>query len=246
MILRTSLFLFAALALAAQSPTADVSGVWSRAGGGGAGNRNPVTQWSAEKLSFTPEGAKLWNANKPGKGPRQVPPAFGNDPMGDANPPGLYRTLVYNRSFEMIQLPGRVVQMFEWAKVWRTIWTDGRPVPEDIAEGPFWYGYSVGKWEGDTLLVETLALDERAWFDEWGTPFAAGTRVTERWRRVDPTKLELIITVQDPFTYQKPWTSSPVVYSAQKNTDVREMIFAPMDEKTFNTRVRDAAAGVKK
>ena len=136
MILRTSLFLFAALALAAQSRTADVSGVWSRAGGGG-GNRNPVTQWSAEKLSFTLEGAKLWNANKPGKGPRQVPPAFGNDPMGDANPPGLYRTLVYNRSFEMIQLPGRVVQMFEWAKVWRTIWTDGRPVPEDIAEGPF-------------------------------------------------------------------------------------------------------------
>src|SRR5512146_3072565 len=75
----------------AQKPAPDLSGVYTRAGGGGA--QNPMSQWSAQALPFTPEGLARFNANKPGKGPRQVPPALGNDTLGDSNPPGLYRTL---------------------------------------------------------------------------------------------------------------------------------------------------------
>jgi hypothetical protein len=225
----------------------DLTGVWSRGGGGaGRGAGKLATQWGVDNPPFTPAGLAQLNANKPGKGPRQIPPALGNDPMGEANPPGLYRTLIYNRPFEFVQTTGRVVQMFEWAKVWRTIWTDGRPAPEDIPEGPFWYGYSTGKWEGGELVVETVALDERAWLDEWGTPFAAGARVTERWRRVAEGRLTLTISMNDPLTYQKPWTSAPQTFTLQKKAELGEMIFAPMDEKEFNTRVRDAAAGVKK
>ncbi|MBZ5674489.1 MAG: hypothetical protein LAP61_09610 [Acidobacteriia bacterium] len=222
---------------------AGLDGVWVR--GGGAGRGGPTTQWSPDALAFTPAGQKQLEANKSGKGPRAVVPAFGNDPMGGANPPGLYRTLIYNRPFEMVQLPGRVVQLFEWAKIWRVIWTDGRPVPDDIPEGPYWYGYSVGKWEGDTLVVQTMALDERAWFDEWGTPFSSDARVEERWRRVSKDKMELVIKVTDPTFYVKPWVSDPKIYTLQPKGELIEMIFAPMDEIQFNNRIRDPAAGKK-
>ena len=119
----------------AQQPAPDLSGVYTRSGGS-AGARNPATEWGAETLPFTPEGLARFNANKPGKGPRQVPPALGNDTLGDSNPPGLYRTLIYNRPFEIVQTPGKVIQLFEWAKAWRVIWTDGRPAPDDLPAGP--------------------------------------------------------------------------------------------------------------
>jgi len=238
------LTLFAILPVAlAQSPkpAADLNGTWLRAGGGR--DNSPMSQWSPEKLPFTAAGLKKFNDNKPGKGPRMGPPAFGNDPIGGANPPGLYRTLIYPRPFEMIQLPGKVVQIFQWGKIWRVIYTDGRPVPDDIAEGPFWYGYSVGKWEGDTLVVHTLSLDERAWMDEWGTPFSGDAKFEERWRRTAPDKIELTIKVTDPMYYEKPWTSNAKVYSTTK--EEVEVIFAPMDEKVFNDRIRDTAGGKK-
>src|SRR5437868_2816262 len=97
-------------AVQAQKPAPDLSGVYTRSGGGGA--QNPMSQWSAQALPFTPEGLTRFNANKPGKGPRQVPPAFGNDTLGDSNPPALYRTLIYNRPFEIVQTSGKVIQLF--------------------------------------------------------------------------------------------------------------------------------------
>lgn len=226
----------------AQRP--DFTGSWQRGGGGGGGaaGNKMATQWGGELPSYTAEGLAKFNANKPGKGPRQIPPANGNDPMGEANPPGLYRTLIYNRPFEFVQSQDKVVQLFEWAKVWRNIWTDGRPVPADVAAGPYWYGYSVGKWDGDTLVVETLGLDDRAWMDEWGTPFSSDARITERWKKTGADRLELTITVTDPAMFTKPWTSGPVVYNRLRG-EVLEMIFAPMDEKVFNQRIRDPAAG---
>lgn len=239
--------LLAVTALAAWAQTPDFSGVWVRSGGGNAvrGDGKAVSQWSAGDLPFTKEGREQLNANKPGKGPRAVMPAFGNDPMGGANPPGLYRTLVYNRPFEFVQTNGKVVQLLEWARVHRIIHTDGRPVPEDVPAGPYWYGYSVGKWEGDTLVVTTMGVDSRAFMDEWGTPFSDEARFVERWRRTAPNRMELIMTVHDPVTYSEPWTSIPITYTLQANADIEEMIFAPMDEVVFNERVRDPAGGKK-
>ena len=230
----------APLALAQQTAKSSVnlSGVWLA--GGGRGSR-PQSEWSTEPLPFTPKGLATFQANKPGKGPRQAPPAFGNDPIGGANPPGLYRALIYSRPFEFVQLPDKLIQMFEWGRVWRAIYTDGRPVPDDVPAGPYWYGYSVGKWEGDTLVVTTLALDERAWFDEWGVPFSGEARVEERWQRIAPDKIQLKITVHDPVTYSKPWTSSPVMYTLQHGVEPEEIIFSPMDENVFNDRIRNPA-----
>lgn len=236
-----------ALAQTVATKSPDISGVWNRAGGEGNG---PMSQWSGKPLPFTAAGLAKFNANKPGKGPRQIPPALGNDPIGDANPPGLYRTLAYNRPFEMIQLPDRVLQIFEWGKTWRVIWTDGRQVPDEVVSGPYWYGYSVGKWEGDTLVVQTVGLDGRAWLDEWGTPFSDETRVEERWRRADANTLALTLTVNDPELYAPAFVSDPKTYRLQPKgspgAELLEQIFAPIDEKEFNERIRNPAAGVKK
>ena len=237
----------AALALpvaAHAQDSAAFDGVWVRQGGGE--RSNPMSQWSARELPFTAEGEARFDANKPGKGPRQIMPARGNDPIGGANPPGLYRTLIYNRPFELVLDDEKVVQLFEWSRVWRVIWTDGREVPDVVAAGPYWYGYSVGEWQDDTLIVQTVGLDGRAWLDEWGTPYSDLARIEERWRLADENTLELTITVHDPDSYAEPWTSDPITYARQDkdspNGELFEVIYAPIDEQEFNDRIRDPAA----
>ena len=229
----------------------DLTGVWlAGGGGGGAAAANapaPMTQWTRQPLPLTPAGLAKMNSNKSGKGPRAVMPAFGNDPIGDANPPGIMRTLVYNRPFQIFNAGDQIVTLFEWGHFWRTFWMDGRKAPED--PDPRWYGYSVGHWEGDTLVVGTVGLDARAWLDEWGTPFSEEAKVEERWRRPDHDTLELTFTFTDPKYFTKPWTSDIRRYKLQgkKSPDgeLLEVIFAPLDEQEFNRRIRNPAAGVK-
>jgi hypothetical protein len=237
------------LASAAQSTQVarpDLSGVWSiEADHYNPRDRSsfPESQWSVERLPFTLQGRAAFDANKPGRGPRTVKPELVNDSQYSANPNGLYRALQYSRPFEFGNLSGKVVQLFGWGLAWRIIHTDGRPVPDNVAAGPFWYGYSVGRWEDDVLVVTTLALDERAWLDEWGTPFSAEARIEERWRRVKPDALQLTISVRDPTYYTRPWTSGPITYRLQKkDVEPLEIIFAPMDVESFNQTLRNPAA----
>src|SRR5215470_10513518 len=82
--------------------------------------------------------------------------------------------------------------------------TDGRPLPAD--PNPSWNGYSSGKWEGDTLVVETTGFRDDQWLDISGTPASDAMRITERFRRVNYGNLEIELTVDDPKTYTKPWT----------------------------------------
>src|SRR5262245_47423964 len=239
----------------------DLSGVWLAQGGGGRGSRGnnvaPVadkrgflpdggvlTQWGPSS-PLTPAGLKAVNTNLSGKGPRAVPPVNANDPLGDANPPGLLRALAYNRPFQIIQTQDKVVQLFEWTRVWREIWTE-REMPKEIDQfWGRWYGYSVGKWDGETFVVDTVGLDARGWMDEWGDPISDQLRLTERWRRLDADRLELVLNISDPGMYTKPWTSTPRIFRLQKkgspNAEMLEVIFAPMDERDFNKRIRDPA-----
>jgi len=222
----------------------DLSGVWMPA----TNTRGfPVTQWTPDDLPFTRDGRAMFDANIPGKGPRETLPALGNDPLGTANPPGLYRTLVYPRPWEFIQTEEKVVQTFEWGKHWRAIWTDGREVPDEMVSGPYWYGYSVGQWQGDTLVVTTNNIDGRQWMDEWGTPISEYDAVIEeRWRRVSDDRLELTITVRDAEVYSRAWTSTIMAYERQPKGSVAdepiEQIFAPIDEILFNETIRDPIA----
>lgn len=233
---------------AAKPPSAkvpDFTGVWLLTGGGGGGgnafSKRPQSQWSDTELPFTAAGKAKFLANKPGKGPRMIKPVYGNDPIGGANPPGLMRSLVYSRPVEIDQVPGKLIQLFAWGRIFRIVYTDGRPVPDDVPQGPFWYGYSVGHWEDDTLVVNTLALDGRAWLDEWGTPFSDDARIEERWQRTSADTLQLKITVTDPTIYATPWTSAAINYKLQHGVEPEEIIFSPMDENAFNNAIRNPA-----
>jgi hypothetical protein len=219
----------------------DLSGVWLLGRGGGTG-----TVFSTDTPSLTAEGMAKLNANKPGFGPRAVVPAFGNDPIGDANPPGLPRMLFYPRPFQIVQLADKILEVFEWTRVWREVWTDGRKAPED--PDPKWYGTSIGRWEGDTFVVETSGLDPRAWLDQWGYPYSEEARLVERYRRADRDNLELTVTLNDPKFYTKPWTTEKKIFRLQQkgspDSELLEVIFAPLDENSFNKRIRNPAGGL--
>ena len=110
---------------------------------------------------------------------------------------------------KIVQTEDLVLIIYEANGGLRQIFTDGRPLPSGWLTGdvqPFWYGYSTGKWEGDTLVVETAGFNELMWLDEEGTPITNTGHLTERIRRVNFGTLEIQITVNDPKTFTKGWT----------------------------------------
>ena len=123
----------------------------------------------------------------------------------------------------------------------RNIWMDGRELP--INPEPRWNGYSVGRWEGDTLVIDTIGFDDRAWLDQYGNVYSTDMRLEERWRRVDRDTLEAVYRVDDPTSYTRPWVSTTKVWRRQAH-ELREIFCAPMDELFFNEAVRDPAGGV--
>jgi len=106
---------------------------------------------------------------------------------------------------KIIQTPGLVLILYEANDGIRQIFTDGRPLPNHDPD-PWWYGYSIGKWEGDALVVETTGFKDQGWIDEEGTPISSAASVRERFRRLNYGTLEIEITVDDPKTFTRPWS----------------------------------------
>jgi len=105
---------------------------------------------------------------------------------------------------KMIQIPGLIVLMSENSAIYRQIFTDDRPLPED--PWPYWFGYSSGKWEGDTLVVHTIGFKDEQWLDRNGTPLTDAAKMTERFQRPNFGTLLIEITIDDPKAYTKPFT----------------------------------------
>lgn len=217
----------------------DFSGVWW-----GRGNSflmgNPVPP-------MTPAGQKMFNANKPSSGPRAVVPALGNDPMGRCDPLGYPRNLWLNtRSNEFVQTPVKLVQIFEWTHATREIFLDGRKLPVD--PDPRWYGYAVGRWEGDTLVINSNGYDDRTWLDSLGYPHTDEMTLEERWRHPDAETLEVTMTLTDPKAYTKPWVGGKQTFKLQLPkgvTILEEAYCVPSEEESFNTQVRNPAGAGK-
>jgi len=128
-----------------------------------------------------------------------------DDPYSHCLPPVVPRINSGNRPFKILQLPGLVVILYETGYIFRQIFTDGRPLPKDPQ--PAWLGYSVGKWEGDTFVVDTIGFKDQGWLDgNKGNPHSDAMHVTERFRRVNFGRLELQETIDDPKAYTKPFT----------------------------------------
>ena len=127
-----------------------------------------------------------------------------DDPGSHCLPIGFLRLHTDGMYRKMIQLPGLLVMLNERNTSFRQIFLDGRPLPVD--PNPSFNGYSTGKWDGDTLVVETNGFRDGQWLDRGGSPLSDGAKVTERIRRVNFGNMEVEVTVDDPKAYTKPWT----------------------------------------
>jgi len=131
--------------------------------------------------------------------------AFGQgDPTAHCLPGGIMKLHSDPLLRKIVQVPGLLVILNERNASYRQIFTDGRPLPEDPQ--PSFIGYSSGKWDGDTLVVETNGFRDGVWLDRKGSPLTEAGKITERFRRPSYGKLEVEFTVNDPKAYTAPWT----------------------------------------
>jgi hypothetical protein len=138
----------------------------------------------------------------------------------------------------MVQTPQSVLVLYMFEKRWRTIWTDGRPLPKD--PDPRWYGYSVGRWQDDTtLVVDTIGMDDRTWLDNAGNPHSDQLHVEEVYRRINADRMELTVTIDDLKVYTTKWTPRnrlPLV-RLPPGTDLMEMINNASDIQAYRRSI---------
>lgn len=222
--------IFCALPSGAQTPASapagapDISGIWSRLRDGAVarGYENyvldfgksdadsPMTPWAAAKYKIT--------------GPRyhgSDPKTVMSDPVFQCFPPGVPRIYLFNFPVQIAQVPGQVLMLFEYDHYVRRIYTDGRP--HDSGNGPMWMGDSVGKWEGDTLVVDTNNFNDRTFIDRVGRPHSDALHLTERIRRIDQKYMEIAFTVDDPKAYTKPW-GTKLIFESKPDWKIMEQV----------------------
>lgn len=144
-----------------------------------------------------------------------------DNPDAHCLPLGLMQLHTHSQPRKMIQTPGVIVILYEANGGVRQIFTDGRPQPKDPE--PWWFGYSTGKWDGDTLAVETTGFRDLGWLDVEGSPLTESGKIIERFRRPDYGHLEIEVTIDDPKAYTKPWTVT-IHQRIMLNTDLIEFV----------------------
>jgi hypothetical protein len=192
----------------------DLSGIWMRfqgQGGGTTGAAIPAPPGTPPVATFFdigagfPEGLPFrpWAAEL-----KQVRNAANSKDNPDAHclPMGLTQFHMHPQPRRIIQSPALMTILYEANYGVRYIFMDGRPLPPTGEPQPWWYGYSVGRWDGDTLIVDTNNFRDDGWLDVRGSPLTDQATVTERFRRVNFGKLEIDITIDDPKAYTKPFT----------------------------------------
>jgi hypothetical protein len=186
----------------------DLSGVWmeDRPRPNTVQERFWIYELNLEEPPMTAWGEAQYKAAKSSFGSRAVPLAETNDPVfRKCSPPGFPRAFLHPFPFQLVQIPGEVIMLFEWESVRHQIFTDGRPHDPNL--GPSWMGDSIGHWEGDTLVADTVNFNDQTWLDRIGHPHSDALHVVERIRRMNHDHLVDDITIEDPKAYSKPWTA---------------------------------------
>lgn len=207
------------------SPTPDLSGLWIRLRDPSHSLVNldfgkfaaPLTPWAEAKF-------KAANSVYRGSDPSDVL----KDPIFSCFPPGVPRIYLLNFPVQIVQIPGQVIMLFEFDHFVRRIYTDGRPHDKDA--GPLWMGDSIGKWEGDTFVADTVRFNDKTTLDREGYPHSDAMHLVERIRRASHDSLEIDLTVDDPKAYTKAWAAK---LSFQLRTDWKIMEHVCEDNASF-------------
>jgi hypothetical protein len=219
----------------------DLSGVWMQYPQGdlpGTPGMNTVNERFRPPL--TPWGQARLDAARPLVGPKAVA-GEENSPTLRCDPDGPPKVLNHPNPFEIVQIPGRMFMFFEEQHIWRTIWADGRELPKE--PDPSYLGYAVGKWEGDTFIVETTGFNDKVWADAYGDPRSEQTHLTERYRRLNHDTLELQVTIDDPKSYTKVWVSPPKLHKLEPKWEIAEWFCASSELQTYDKDVRKPSGG---
>ena len=170
----------------------DLSGVWipRQFGDGFTKDAPPLQPWAEERTQTN-------NA--------------GTDPEEKCFPPGMPRVYLHHYPVEIVQSSNRVIMHFEYDHVVRQIWTDGRTHPKDDELDDTWHGHSIGSWDGDTLVVDTVGFNDKTWLDNAGHPHTDALHVVERIRRVAPETLQIDFTFDDPKAYTRSWSGQTIL-----------------------------------
>lgn len=206
----------------------DLSGLWQNRGIGGQNARPPdppagtpplATFWNVgvsfkEGLPFQPWAAELRK--------KRMADDSRENPDANCLPMGIMQFHTHPAPRQIVQTPSLLVIMYEANYGLRKIYLDGRPAPNNDPL-PWWYGYSRGRWDSDTLIVETTNFRDGGWLDVNGSPLTDAATVTERFRRVNFGQLEVDVTIDDPKAYVRPWTVRINQY-IMVDTELLEMI----------------------
>lgn len=202
------------------------------AGGGRGGAK------SEPRVPFMPWSAAVYDYNSQNQSKY--------DPEGYCLPPGGPRLMATPYPMEIIQLPEqkRIVMIFEGGThIWREIYMDGRPHPQGDELNPTYLGHSIGRWEGDTLVVDVVGFNEETWLDYYGHPHTDMLHVVEKFSRPNKNTLHYEATINDPGAYSKSWTvawdipwranAELTEYICQENNRYLERLTDDFDQPIF-------------
>jgi hypothetical protein len=134
------------------------------------------------------------------------------------------------------------VIVYEAFNLWRQIFMDGRELEPDV--NPTWMGYSTGKWDGDTLVVDSRGFNGKPWLDQLGKPSTDAMHVIERFHRKDFGHMNLQITIDDPKAYTKPWVSPPKLHKLEPMWEIAEWFCVMEEENAYSDAIRKPAGGI--
>jgi hypothetical protein len=231
----------------------DLSGIWAFRGGGARGQRGqggggrgagPTDGGAAPAPPAAPAPAVEANAGPPlatffdiGAGIPGGPPFqpwaadlrkqrmadnMKDNPDAHCLPLGLTQMHMHPQPRKIIQAPKLILMLYEAQGGVRQIFMDGRTLPDNDPQ-PWWYGYSIGHWDGDDLVVETVGFRDDVWLDVNGSPLTSTGKMTERMRRINYGNLQTDVTIEDPKAYTKPFTVR-INHRIMLNTDLIEFV----------------------
>jgi len=201
---------------ATANPAHNLSGVWAEKSGQAPSfltdtrQEPPLTDWGrAEFKAIKAAGQKKQNGA-----------TDKSDPHTYCDPVGMPRADLSKRPIEIVETQDEVYIFYEEDHSWRQIYLDGRPLPDP--PDPSYLGYSVGKWDGDTLVVETAGLNDKTRLDDAGYPHSDALHLVERIRRTAADTLQITVTIEDPKAYSKTWTSAPRIFELKRGYELTE------------------------
>jgi hypothetical protein len=170
---------------------------------------------------MTAWGKQRYAAARPSQGSHGVKLEETNDHVYKCQPPGMPYIYIQLFPMQIIQTQAEVIEVFEYDHIVRHIYIDGRNHPANFK--PSYNGHSIGHWEGDTLVVDTVGLNGKNWLDRVGHPESTEMHILERIHRADEKTLQVDLTYDDRKSYTKPW-SAQIRFTLHPDWDILEHI----------------------